>query len=340
MSHDEADNHSPASPMSSSPAPHTPPLKRHAALQPLSREHMGALIRARDLQRAADADSADRTRAIAAFLDSWRTEIRDHFDDEERLLLPLEGSPHLRSLGQRLVREHRAIRDLAARCEREAMAVAAEADTVRRLGTLLHDHVRWEEREYFETVQHEHPGALEAMEHEAAGIERRRPHSRVRTTLAWHERNTEDKGASPMSDDRLRTPPVERFAADHLDFDLHAEAAALEAEQAPTRHGHRQKTLYKCPGRTVALFVLNPGAALPEHAAAGAVTVQAIEGEVEVRVVGSGGGGGGGGGGVELHRLSPGRLLAMAPGVRHDVRASGRAVFLLQVSLAPVHGGA
>lgn len=134
-----------------------------------------------------------------------------------------------------------------------------------------------------------------------------------------------------MSDDRLRTPPVERFAVDHLVFDLHAEAAALEAEQAPTRHGHRQKTLYKCPGRTVALFVLNPGAALPEHAAAGAVTVQAIEGEIEVGKFG----GHGEAAAVESHRLSPGRLLVMAPGVRHDVRASGRAVFLLQVSLTP-----
>lgn len=329
MVHEQADG-----PPSSPQAARTPPLKRHAALQPLSREHMGALIRARDLQRAADADPAARDHAVAAFVDSWRAEIRDHFDDEERLLLPLGGSRHLLALGLRLVDEHRAIRALAARCEREPAALAAEVDTVRLLGTLLHDHVRWEEREYFEAVQREHPGALEAMEHEAAAIQQRRPHSRVRSTLAWHELATNGKGEPPMSDDRLRTPPVERFATDHLVFDLHAEAAALEAEQSPTRHGHRQKTLYKCPGRTVALFVLNPGAALPEHAAAGAVTVQAIEGEVEVRVVGNSAGQE-----AEPHRLSPGRMLVMAPDVRHDVRASERAVFLLQVSLTQTHSG-
>lgn len=292
---------------------------------------MGALVRARDLRRASEADLGARARAVAAFVDLWRREIREHFDDEERMLLPLGeregGSRLLRTLGERLVSEHRAIRALAARCEREPMSLAAEAETVRLLGTLLHDHVRWEEREYFEVVQREHPGALEAMEHEASAIEERRPHSRVRSTLAWHELDSTGKGASPMSDERLRTPPVQRFATDHLVFDLYAEAAALEAEQAPNRHGHRQKTLYKCPGRTVALFVLNPGAALPEHSAAGAVTVQAIEGEVEVAAAG------------ESHRLPPGRLLVMAPGVRHDVRAASRAVFLLQVSLTPTDEG-
>lgn len=125
-----------------------------------------------------------------------------------------------------------------------------------------------------------------------------------------------------MTDDRLRTPPVERFATDHATFDLRAEAAALEAEHAgPPKHGHRQKTLYKHGGRTLALFVLEAGAALAEHAANGTVTVQAIEGEVEMSVAG------------RSHRLAPGNLLVMAPGVRHDVRAESRAVFLLQVSL-------
>lgn len=129
-----------------------------------------------------------------------------------------------------------------------------------------------------------------------------------------------------MTDDRLRTPPVERFAAEHAVFNLHAESAALEAEHAPNKHGHRQKTLYKRAGRTVALFVLDAGAVLPEHAANGIVTVQAIEGALQVTA------------GSEPHRLDPGGLLVMAPGVRHDVRAESRAVFLLQVSLPALPG--
>lgn len=126
-----------------------------------------------------------------------------------------------------------------------------------------------------------------------------------------------------MTDERPRTAPSERFAPEHLAFDLHAEAAALEDEPTPKQHGHRQKTLFKNSGRTVALFVLDPGANLAEHATSGIVTVQAIEGDLDVTA-----------GGVD-YPLRAGMLVVMAPGVRHDVRAKSRAVFLLQVSLAP-----
>lgn len=126
-----------------------------------------------------------------------------------------------------------------------------------------------------------------------------------------------------MSDDRARTAPADRFAAAHLAFDLHAEATALEADPAPKLHGRRQKTLFKDSGRTVAIFVLDEGARLAEHAASGIVTVQAIEGGIEITAEGT------------EYRLRPGMLLVMAPGIRHDVRAHSRAVFLLQVSLSP-----
>ncbi|MGE4198025.1 MAG: hypothetical protein AB7G11_12980 [Phycisphaerales bacterium] len=129
-----------------------------------------------------------------------------------------------------------------------------------------------------------------------------------------------------MSDDRARVAPSERFAVDHLVFDLAAEVAALESE-APKQHGHRQKTLFKSAGRTVALFVLDAGAGLAEHAASGVVTVQAFEGELDVMA-----GTTAAAGGTDYH-LRPGMLLTMAPGVRHDVRAQTRAVFLLQVSI-------
>ena len=129
-----------------------------------------------------------------------------------------------------------------------------------------------------------------------------------------------------MNDDRLRTAPTERFDAEHLVFDLHAEASSLETEHGPNKHGHRQKTLYKHAGRTVALFVLDAGSCLREHAANGVVTVQAIEGTLHVTA------------GSEAHNIKAGGILVMAPGVRHDVRADSRAVFLLQISLPAPSG--
>lgn len=73
------------------------------------------MIQARSLRQASDLDRASRVRAIAGILDACRSEIGAHFDDEERMLLPLVRSPALRD---RLLHEHAVLRRLAERCER------------------------------------------------------------------------------------------------------------------------------------------------------------------------------------------------------------------------------
>jgi hemerythrin-like domain-containing protein len=167
--------------------------------QPLSREHMGGLIQARSLRQTADLDREDRVRAIAEFVDAWRSEIRPHFDDEERLLLPLVCSSALRD---RLLDEHATLRGLAERCEREPEVAASDAELVRQLGVKLHDHIRWEEREFFEAVQRDHPEALAALVSEAAIIEEQRPGSRARHKLAGDDRDTgpRDERSEDMHD--------------------------------------------------------------------------------------------------------------------------------------------
>lgn len=159
---------------------------------------MSGLVQARNLQRAAGGeggtgDEQTRRRTVEDFVRVWEAEIREHFDDEERLLLPLTSDAAMR---ERLLRDHGEIRELAEMCRREPTR-SADPATMLRLGALLHDHIRWEEREFFEAVQRDHPGALEAMEHEAAGIEARRPHSRARSTLAWHELRENSKETRP-----------------------------------------------------------------------------------------------------------------------------------------------
>jgi hemerythrin-like domain-containing protein len=141
---------------------------------------MGGLILARTLRRAADGTVDDRKRAVDEFVARWTVELRPHFDDEERLLLPIIDRSDLR---ERLVEEHRALRERAAQCERCASAVAQDAKAVRRLGVLLHDHIRWEERVLFEAIQRDHPAELASIVHEALAIEDRRPGSRARRSL-------------------------------------------------------------------------------------------------------------------------------------------------------------
>lgn len=179
---------------SEAPLPPTPPLKRRVTLQPLSREHMGGLVQARSLRQAADRERARRLLAIASFLDAWRSEIRAHFDDEERLLLPLVSSPVLR---ERVLDEHGVLRRLAEEFERDPEAAANDTDLLRQIGVRLHDHIRWEEREFFEPVQRDHPEALAALASEASSIESQRPGSRARHRLSVDDHDARRNEAEP-----------------------------------------------------------------------------------------------------------------------------------------------
>jgi quercetin dioxygenase-like cupin family protein len=132
----------------------------------------------------------------------------------------------------------------------------------------------------------------------------------------------------PPGSDRKREHPDVRFAAAQHSFDLHAVVRELLAEPATSVRGHRQKTLYRHGRLTVALFAFDGGGSLPPHTAAGAVTINVLQGRLRVRTP------------DEEHDLPAGNLLVLAPGVQHDVAAPGPAagepsVMLLQVHLDP-----
>ena len=126
----------------------------------------------------------------------------------------------------------------------------------------------------------------------------------------------------PTGSARLREHPEARFAAERHQFDLSAAARELAAEPATPVRGHRQKTLYRHGRLTVALFAFDPGASLPSHTAAGAVTINVLQGRLRVKTPGG------------EHDLPAGNLLVLAPGVRHDVAAADEpSIMLLQVHL-------
>ncbi len=152
----------------------TPPLKRHAALQPLSRDHYVGLVQAQTLLRSAEGGAEDRRSAVAGFVSAWAEEIEPHFHDEERLLPPLMTVDER----ERLEKEHAALRALAVR----AKAWAAEGDPgaagVRQLGQMLDDHIRWEERELFMSIQQRTADqTLDALRDALQQIEKTRPRS-------------------------------------------------------------------------------------------------------------------------------------------------------------------
>src|SRR5687767_3033207 len=123
--------------------------------------------------------------------------------------------------------------------------------------------------------------------------------------------------------DRTRTHPTERFAPPAQSFDLDAAAAELSAEASPTVRGRRQKTLYRHGQSSLALFLFEPGSELREHRTNGTVFIQVLQGRLTVGAAG------------ERHDLPAGRVLVLAPGIPHDLRAEELTRMLLTVSLQP-----
>lgn len=129
-------------------------MKRHRALQPLSRDHHIALVAAQRLRRA-EADDAEAARAT--FLEFWNEHGARHFRVEEDVLLPAfaaYGDPADERVVQMLV-DHVRIRAAAA-----ALAQGeAEPAALHELGTALERHVRLEEREVFPLIEETLPEA-------------------------------------------------------------------------------------------------------------------------------------------------------------------------------------
>ncbi|PZR99216.1 MAG: hypothetical protein DLM70_15835 [Chloroflexi bacterium] len=77
------------------------------------------------------------------------------------------------------------------------------------------------------------------------------------------------------------------------------------------------RTLVKQPGLRIVLMALKATGRLREHLASGPISIQAIEGHLRVRLP------------DESIDLTPGQLLALESGIRHEVEALEDSVFLL-----------
>jgi len=139
-----------------------PPLRRHIALQPLSRQHQQALLLAQLLKKDMPdyrglPDSVEGKVAYTQRL--FREVLRPHFAREENELIPaVRGFDEaLDALSDTIVEEHRAI--AAAMDELKQASEEAAADLLDALGRLLEAHVRREERIWFERIQQVVPEA-------------------------------------------------------------------------------------------------------------------------------------------------------------------------------------
>jgi hemerythrin-like domain-containing protein len=130
-------------------------VKRHPALQPLSRDHHVALVAAQRLRRAGD---EDRAAARDAFLGFWHDHGARHFEVEEQVLLPAfaaHADPEVPCVVRMLV-DHVRIREQAQRLADEPEPAL---ESLHALGTALERHVRLEEREVFPLIEDALPPA-------------------------------------------------------------------------------------------------------------------------------------------------------------------------------------
>ncbi len=123
-------------------------MKRHPALQALSREHHHALTLAKACERAVVGQDVSAIRAVCQrAVQDMASELAPHFMREECDLLPLLAYPEAQMLLQRTFADHRRLHDLLPALQREEASVLAE------FGQLLAQHVRFEERELFPVLE-------------------------------------------------------------------------------------------------------------------------------------------------------------------------------------------
>ena len=139
--------------------PENPPgtlgLRRDPALVPLSQDHHAALMQAQALSRAAAGippHTGPPHRTARGFLAFRQSELLGHFSDEEDVVIPVaervdpEGTARVRA-------EHAQMNALAATLEAALAEGRDPRPIMAELGSLLHDHVRFEERAWFQTLQ-------------------------------------------------------------------------------------------------------------------------------------------------------------------------------------------
>jgi quercetin dioxygenase-like cupin family protein len=118
---------------------------------------------------------------------------------------------------------------------------------------------------------------------------------------------------------RLRQHPQDRLFASVQIVDLTSVAIQLTAEPHDSIAGHRQIAVFRHGPVTVLLFSFQAEGLLKEHQTDGVVTIQSLAGRLAVLAE------------DKVMELGPGQLLALAPRVRHTVRALEASRMLLTV---------
>lgn len=118
-------------------------MKRSVALLKLSREHHSALSLALHARRAANQGDEAISHMAAEITLRFQSELKPHFDEEERDLLPVLQEAGESTVVAQTVAEHIELARLV------AMLNQPDAPSLLAFAELLNAHVRFEERQLF-----------------------------------------------------------------------------------------------------------------------------------------------------------------------------------------------
>ena len=135
-------------------------MKRHESLRPLSQHHHFALIEALQIRRAKEQPAAKRSAALRKvaeeFVRFWKKTGRQHFREEEEILLPAYAR-HA-AIGEdrdvmRMLADHAEIRALIGEIEAALEEGAPPDEKVVVMGRRLAEHVRLEDDKVFPRIE-------------------------------------------------------------------------------------------------------------------------------------------------------------------------------------------
>lgn len=136
-------------------------MKRNPNLVPLSWDHHHALVKAAMLRDLGTEKSTVTIEvAVQQLMIFWFEELLPHLREEEEILLPTFArfTDIKRPEFNQIFNEHLLIRikieDIIAQCEANTQP---SLSALHDLGTLLHDHVRYEENHLFPAIENEVP---------------------------------------------------------------------------------------------------------------------------------------------------------------------------------------
>lgn len=101
---------------------------------------------------------------------------------------------------------------------------------------------------------------------------------------------------------------------------LAEEIARFQPGDRDSASGRRSEILVKADDLRVLLVTMRAGTTLAEHNAPGTVSIQVIEGEMDIIAGGT------------TYDLAAGGIISLAAGVRHAVRARTDGAFLLTIA--------